>query len=214
MRSIKNKKKKVVYSFIKRLFDIFFAIIGIVFLGPISIFVKIINLINKDYDPIFYSHTRIGKNGKEFKLYKYRSMKINADEILKEMLKNKEYANEWQKKHKIDKDPRITKVGNILRRSSLDEFPQFINVLLSQMSFIGPRPLKKGELDEHNGDHEIYESIKPGITGWWACSGRSDMTYEQRLEYEYYYIENYSLWLDIKCIFKTIKAVIKKAGAK
>ena len=101
-----------------------------------------------------------------------------------------------------------------LRKTSLDEFPQFINVLKGDMSLIGPRPLVKGELDSHNGNHEIYESVKPGISGWWAANGRSELLYDERLELEYYYAENCSLWLDLKCIFKTIVTVIKKEGAK
>ena len=207
-------RKRIVYPFFKRLFDIVVGILGILLLLPVSIIVKIINILNKDFSPVFYSHTRIGKNGKEFKLYKFRSMVPNADEVLKELLKHEKYANEWKENHKFEKDPRITKVGNFLRKSSLDELPQFINVLKGDMSLIGPRPLIKGELDGHNGNHEIYESIRPGITGWWACNGRSATTYEKRLELEYYYVNNMSLLLDVKCIFGTVKAVICKTGAK
>ena len=174
--------KHIVYSFIKRLVDIIVGILGILLLIPVSIIVKIVNLINKDYAPMFYSHTRIGKNGKEFKLYKFRSMVPNADEVLKKLLKQKKYKKEWDKNQKLENDPRITKIGRILRKTSLDELPQFINVLKGDMSLIGPRPLVKGELDKHKGDHAIYESVKPGITGWWACNGRSATTYEKRLE--------------------------------
>ena len=207
-------RKSIVYPFFKRLFDIVVGILGVLLLLPVSIIVKIINVFNKDFSPMFYSHTRIGKNGKEFKLYKFRSMVPNADEVLKELLKQEKYAKEWKGNHKFENDPRITKVGNFLRKSSLDELPQFINVLKGDMSLIGPRPLIKGELDEHKGNHEIYESIRPGITGWWACNGRSATTYEKRLELEYYYVNNMSLWLDVKCILKTIKVVFKSEGAK
>ena len=168
-----------------------------------------------DFKTIFYTQTRIGKNGKEFKLYKFRSMVPNADEILEQTLKmDKVKREEWQKYQKFEKDPRITKIGNILRKTSLDEVPQFINILKGDMSMIGPRPLVPGELDSHNGNHEIYESVRPGITGWWACNGRSATTYAERLELEYYYVKNKSLWLDIKCVFKTISAVLTKKGAK
>lgn len=204
----------IVFLFFKRLFDIIVGILGLILLLPVSIVVKLINIINKDFSPIFYSHIRIGKNGKEFKLYKFRSMVPNADEVLKKLLKQKKYADEWKKNQKFENDPRITKVGKILRKTSLDELPQFINVLKGDMSLIGPRPLIKGELDEHNGNHEIYESIRPGITGWWACNGRSATTYEERLKLEYYYINNISLWLDIKCVFKTVMAVLKRDGAE
>lgn len=209
-----KKINNLIYLFIKRVFDIIVGILGVILLIPISIIIKIISVINKDYAPIFYSHVRIGKNGKEFKLYKFRSMVPNADEILKDILKDPKRKDEWDKNQKFSNDPRITKVGKILRKSSLDELPQFINVLKGDMAFIGPRPLLKGELAAHNGDHKIYEKVRPGITGWWACNGRSATTYKKRLELEYYYVNNMSLWLDIKCIFKTVEAVINRKGAK
>ena len=207
--------RELVYLFIKRCFDIVCGLIGVVCLVPLIVIVKIVNICNKDFDSIFYFQKRIGKDGKEFKLYKFRSMVVNADEILEQTLKNdKKIAVEWKKYQKFENDPRITKIGNILRKTSLDEVPQFINILKGDMSMIGPRPLVPGELDSHNGNHEIYESVRPGITGWWACNGRSATTYEERLELEYYYVKNRSLWLDIKCVFKTISAVICKKGAK
>ena len=168
-----------------------------------------------DFSSIIYSHTRVGKNGKLFKLYKFRSMVKDADKKLEELLKNnKDLAKEWEENHKLENDPRITKVGKIIRELSLDEFPQFINLLKGDMTLVGPRPLVEGELDAHNGNHEIYESVKPGITGWWAVNGRSCTSYKQRLELEYYYCQNCSLWLDIKCIFKTIGAVLSRKGAQ
>ena len=205
---------KATYLIVKRLFDIICALIGILFLIPIALVVYISYIISGDFHCIIYSHNRVGKNGKIFKLYKFRSMVYNADEVLKELLKDPKYKEEWHQNHKLDNDPRITKMGNILRKTSLDEMPQFINVLKGDMSLIGPRPLIIGELDEHNGDHKIYESMRPGITGWWACNGRSATTYKKRLELEYYYINNCSILLDIKCIFKTIGAVMQKSGAK
>lgn len=207
--------RELVYLFVKRCFDIVCGLIGVVCLVPLIVIVKIVNICNKDFDSIFYFQKRIGKDGKEFKLYKFRSMVVNADEILEQTLKNdKKIAEEWKKYQKFENDPRITKIGNILRKTSLDEAPQFINILKGDMSMIGPRPLVPGELDSHNGNHEIYESVRPGITGWWACNGRSATTYEERLDLEYYYVKNRSLWLDIKCVFKTISAVICKKGAK
>ena len=207
--------RELVYLFVKRCFDIVCGLIGVVCLVPLIVIVKIVNICNKDFDSIFYFQKRIGKDGKEFKLYKFRSMVVNADEILEQTLKNdKKIAEEWKKYQKFENDPRITKIGNILRKTSLDEVPQFINILKGDMTMIGPRPLVPGELDSHNGNHEIYESVRPGITGWWACNGRSATTYEERLDLEYYYVKNKSLWLDIKCVFKTISAVICKKGAK
>lgn len=207
-------KNKVLYKIIKRTFDILVSIIGCIMLLPIMIIVKISYIISKDYNSIFYTQTRIGKNGKEFKLYKFRSMIPNADEVLKQLLKQPKYKQEWGRNQKLENDPRITKMGIILRKTSLDELPQMINVLKGDMSMIGPRPLVKGELDSHNGNHLIYESVRPGISGWWAVNGRSATTYKKRLELEYYYCENCCLMLDIKCFFMTIKTVLCKRGAK
>lgn len=212
--SVGVKVKKAVYLSIKRIFDIICSLIGLIFIIPIAIIVKTAYLISGDTKSIFYYQERIGKKGKIIHIYKFRSMVYNADEVLKELLKDKKYKKEWDQNQKFENDPRITKIGNILRKTSLDEVPQFINVFLGDMSMIGPRPLVKGELDAHDGNHELYESMKPGITGWWACNGRSATTYEERLDLEYYYINNFSLWLDVKCIFKTIAAVLFKTGAK
>ena len=206
--------RKGVYFLFKRIFDIVCSLLGIALLLPVTILVKLGYILTGDFKPIFYTQKRIGKNGKTIGIFKFRSMVYNADEVLQELLKNPKYKSEWDKNQKLEKDPRITKIGKILRRTSLDELPQFINVFLNEMSLIGPRPLVEGELDAHNGNHEIYESVKPGITGWWACNGRSATTYEKRLELEYFYAKNCSLWLDIKCIFLTVKAVISKTGAK
>lgn len=168
--SFLKKIDRFFYFSIKRLFDIVFSLLGIMFLLPISLIVKISYVLSVDYKTIFYTQSRIGYKGKEFKFFKFRTMIPNADKVLKELLKKPKYKKEWKSHHKLSNDPRITKVGRILRKSSLDEFPQFINVLKGDLSIIGPRPLVDGELDEHNGNHEIYESVKPGITGWWQVS--------------------------------------------
>lgn len=204
----------VLYSFLKRILDIVLSLIALVFVIPICLIIKSVTLHYEDYDSIFYTQERIGKNGKKFKILKLRSMVINADEELAKMLEKEEHKNKWDEDQKIDNDPRITKVGKVLRRTSLDELPQFINVLKGDMSIIGPRPLVPGELGKHHGSHEIYESVKPGITGWWGCHGRSCTTYKARLELEYYYVEHFGLITDIKCFFLTIFSVICKKGAK
>lgn len=209
-----KENKLIFYCVVKRVFDLLCSILGIIFLIPIAIIVKISYMITGDFKSIFYKQKRIGKNGKMIGIYKFRSMIPNADKVLKELLKKKKYRKEWEKNQKLENDPRITKVGKILRKTSLDELPQFINVFKNDMSMIGPRPLVEGELDAHNGNHEIYESVKPGITGWWASHGRSATTYEERLELEYFYVKNRGLLLDLRCIFDTIKAVITKTGAQ
>ena len=205
---------RTMYFFIKRLFDILMSIIGIIAMIPIALIVKISYMLTGDFNSIFYKQKRIGKNGEEFNFYKFRSMVPNSKEMLEEMLKDSKYKKEWEKNQKFENDPRITKAGKILRKTSLDEMPQFLNVLKNDMSLIGPRPLIPGELDFHDGDHSIYEAMKPGITGWWASHGRSDTTYEERLKLEYFYVNNCSLSLDIKCIVATVMAVICKKGAK
>lgn len=204
---------KMGYFFVKRCFDILCSLIGMMFVLPCALIIKISYILNSDFKSIFYTQKRVGKNGKIINLYKFRSMVHNAEEILQEMLKDEKYKKEWDANQKFENDPRITKVGKIIRKLSIDEVPQFINVLKGDMSLIGPRPLVIGELEEHNG-LQLYNKVKPGITGWWACNGRSNIEYRERLELEYYYVRNCSLTLDIVCMFRTALCVIKKEGAK
>lgn len=213
-KSKEKVKSKKLYFAVKRVFDILISLIGMVFIIPIALIVKISYIITGDFHSIFYRQKRIGKNGKKIYIFKFRTMVYNADEELKKLLKIKKYKEQWKQNQKLDNDPRITKAGKVLRKLSLDEVPQFINVFIGDMSLIGPRPLVDGEIEEHDGNHEIYESVKPGITGWWAANGRSATDYEKRLELEYYYAKNCSISLDIKCIFRTIKALITRHGAK
>lgn len=205
--------KQIVSFGIKRLFDIGCGIMGMVILIPLTVIVKCAYLSKGDTTSIFYRQKRVGKNGKLINIYKFRSMVHNAGEILEELLKDESYRKEWEENQKFKNDPRITKVGQFLRKTSLDEFPQFINVLKGEMSLVGPRPLVEGELEMHDG-LKLYQRVKPGITGWWGCNGRSNIDYRERLELEYYYVKNFSLYLDILCIFRTVLAVVKKDGAK
>ena len=200
------------YSFIKRLIDIVFVVFGLLLLVPISFVIKISFLCFGDTGKILYKQKRVGKDGKPFLIYKYRSMIHNADEMLEQMLNVKRYREEWDENQKIENDPRITKVGKFLRKSSLDELPQILNVLKGDMTLVGPRPLVEGELESHGGS-KIYWKVKPGVTGWWACHGRSDIDYSERLEMEYYYIQHQSIKLDLICICKTVIAVMSHKGA-
>lgn len=202
-----------IYLPFKRLFDILFGIIGVILTIPFILVIKISYILNKDYSSIFFTHKRIGKNGKEFKMYKFRTMVPNAEELLKEMLKDKKYLNEWKEYHKFENDPRITKVGKVFRKLSLDELPQFINILIGDMSLIGPRPLIQEEVDDYKKKKKILLSIKPGLTGWWACHGRSCTSNKQRQDLELYYVKNCSFILDIKTFFLTIVKVLKREGA-
>lgn len=200
---------------VKRLFDILFSLLGIVFLIPMTIFIKLAYTCTGDFHSIFYIQKRIGFKGRTFPLIKFRSMVKNADkQTLEDLLKNPKLKAEWDANQKIEHDPRITKVGRFIRHGSLDEAPQFVNVLIGHLSVIGPRPLIPGECKKHGGDPKKYESVKPGITGWWAVNGRSTIDYKKRLELEYYYIDHQSIALDAKIFFKTIGAVITKDGAK
>ena len=163
---------------------------------------------------VFYSHKRVGKNGKEIKVWKFRSMVINSQEILEKILaEDEERRIEWEKDRKFKDDPRITKVGKILRNTSLDELPQLWNILKGDMSFIGPRPVTEDELEKYGKYLDFILSVKPGLSGMWQISGRSDTGYEERILLDMYYIQNWSIWLDLWIIIKTIWVVLRRKGA-
>lgn len=212
---ISSKVGHKVYLFIKRFMDILFSIIGLIFLLPIALIVKIIYMCNKDFHPIFFKQKRIGKNGKLFNFYKFRSMVPNADEVLFKLLEeDKEAAKEYKINKKLEHDPRITKIGKILRKTSIDELPQLINVLKGDMSLIGNRPYLPREKEDMGKYYNEILKTKPGLTGYWQVSGRSDTTFEERLKLEKYYSNNSSLKLDIKIFFKTFKVVLLHKGSK
>ncbi len=202
------------YLMVKRLFDIFCGLIGLVLLIPISIIIKLISVLNGDFESIFFVQNRIGLNGKEFRFYKFRSMVKDADKVLADLLKNdKEIAKEYKKYKKIKNDPRITKVGKLLRRTSIDELPQMLNVLIGNMSLVGNRPYLPREKEDMGDKFDEIVKTKPGLTGYWQVSGKEDTTFERRLEMEAYYSNNVSLLLDVKILFGTVKAVIVGHGA-
>lgn len=207
--------KEAVYFVIKRLFDIIAGLVGLILLIPISLIIKIISVCNGDFAPIMFTQNRIGKDGKEFKFYKFRSMVPNADEVLFKMLKeNKEVAAEYKKNKKLKDDPRITKVGKFIRRTSIDELPQLLNVLKGEMSLIGNRPYLPREKEDMGKYYDDIIKTKPGITGYWQVSGRSDVSFEQRLKLEQYYSLHCGLRIDIKIFFKTFGAVLGHKGAE
>lgn len=204
----------IFYSVIKRLFDIICGLLGIIILIPVTLIIKIISVCCGDFDSIFFAQKRIGKDGKEFNFYKYRSMVPNADKILFEMLENNpEIKAEYDKNKKLKDDPRITRVGKIIRRLSIDELPQLFNVLKGDMSVIGNRPYLPREKEDMGEYFDDIVKTKPGITGYWQTSGREDVTFKTRLKLESYYSKNRSLGLDIKIFFKTFKAVFGGHGA-
>ena len=209
------KKQNIAYRFVKRIIDILAGIVGVLLLIPIIIVVEALRIIKKENDgPLFYTQLRIGKNGKQFKMYKFRSMCMNADERLKEYLQeNEEARKEYKKYKKLRCDPRITKVGKVLRATSLDEFPQFINVLKGDMSLVGPRPYLPREQKEMGEYYIGITKVKPGITGPWQIKGRSKITFEDRLKIEWDYAKKSSLKEDTKILLYTLKEVIQKDGA-
>ena len=200
--------------FLKRVMDIGIGIVGGVSLIPLTILVWIKTNSEERKHGLFFTQDRIGKDGKSIKIYKYRSMVTGADKILEEMMaKDEKIREEYEKNKKLKDDPRITKIGEFLRKTSLDEFPQFINVLKGEMSFVGPRPYLPREKKDMGEYYEKIIKSKPGITGMWQTHGRSETDFEERLELDEYYYRNWSLWLDIVIIIKTIKNVISKKGA-
>jgi len=203
-------EKEGIYSIIKRIIDIVLCLIALLFLWPILLLIAVIIKIDSN-GPAIYKHYRLGKNGKIFGIYKFRTMVSNADEILKNF--TKEQKEEFEKNYKLENDPRITRVGDFLRKTSLDELPQILNILKGDMSIIGPRPVISKEIEKFGDLKDKYLSVLPGLTGWWACNGRSCTTYDERIALEMYYIDNQSLKLDLKCFFKTILAVVKRNGA-
>ena len=210
-----TKVKSKAYLVIKRVFDIFFSLIGCIFLLPIALIIKISYMITGDFKSIFFSQSRIGRDGKEFKFYKFRSMVPNADEALFKLLKeDKAAAKEYKKNKKLENDPRITKMGKIIRKTSLDELPQLINILKGDMSLIGNRPYLPREKKDMGKYFNDIVKTKPGLTGYWQVSGRSDTTFKKRLELESFYSNNNSLKLDIKIFFKTFSVVLLRKGSK
>lgn len=197
---------------LKRLFDIVGSISIIVILSPALIYIS--RKVKKDGGPAIYGHERIGKGGQSFKCLKFRSMVINSKEVLENLLENDpEAKKEWDATFKLKNDPRITKIGGFLRRTSLDELPQLFNVLKGEMSLVGPRPIITAELERYNEEVDYYLLSKPGMTGLWQVSGRSDVDYETRVYLDAWYVKNWSMWNDIAILFKTIGVVLKKDGA-
>lgn len=216
--SVKKYKEtlvdKKIYTITKRIIDIIGAIVGILLLIPITIGIFISKIILKDKGPIMYTHNRIGKNGKIFKMYKFRSMVVGADEILEKYLaENEEAREEYRINKKLKDDPRITKIGKIIRKTSLDEFPQFINVIKGEMTLVGPRPYLERELEDIGDYYPYIVAVKPGITGLWQVSGRNDVTFDERLELDREYYEKRNIMMDLNILIKTTLKVFEKEGA-
>lgn len=198
----------------KRIFDFIFSFFALIFLSPLFILIAVgIKISSKG--PIFFNSERIGRDGKRISCLKFRTMNLNAEEILYDILKKSpRLKKEWDDFQKLKNDPRIFPFGAFLRKTSLDELPQFVNVLLGDLSLVGPRAYLPDQVKSKLGNQsDLYLSIKPGITGLWQVSGRSELTFEQRLSLEKEYIKNMSFSLDLKIILKTILVVLFRKGA-
>lgn len=201
-------------KFLKRFIDILAGIAGVITLLPLMIYVKYKYVKSGDHDNIMFSQYRIGQNGKLIKIYKFRSMIPNAEKELERLMKeNPKIKEEYLTNKKLKNDPRITPVGHFLRKTSLDEWPQFINVLKGEMSFIGPRPYLPREKEDMGQYYDSIIKLKPGITGMWQANGRSDVEFSYRCKLDDYYYHNWSIWLDFTIIYKTVKSVVYGKGS-
>lgn len=211
--STTNKLSFKTNLFIKRLLELFIVILAF----PFWFFIFLILFVGVKLSspgPAIYVHKRVGKNGSLLKCLKFRSMYKNADEMLIQILsENDEMRKEWEKDRKIQNDPRVTSFGKFLRKTSLDELPQLFNVLFGSMSLIGPRPVTDSELEYYGDYADFVFSVNPGLSGMWQVSGRSDTGYEERVNFDTYYIQNWSIWLDIWILIKTIGVVLSHKGA-
>ena len=210
----RNKFAYFCYRFVKRFFDILSSGLFLIIFSWLYLILAIVVKCS-DGGSVFYCHDRVGKGGKPIKMPKFRSMRKNADKL--EDILTPEQLEEYKREYKLDNDPRITKVGKFLRKTSLDELPNVWAIFIGNISVIGPRPLMRTEVEEKYGPAaDKLLSVKPGMIGWWAANGRSNTTYEsgERQKLELYYVDHCSIWLDIKIIFKTIAGVFKRTGAK
>lgn len=213
MEKSQIKKQSLTYLFFKRLTDIVLSLLALICFNPVFLGVWIANRFGDNKGPLFFKQTRIGKNGKPFKMYKFRSMIVNADEMLHSNIELYEKYVENNYKLEPDEDPRITNLGRWLRRTSIDEIPQFINILKGDMSIVGPRPVVKEELKEYGDRVDKFLSVKPGAMGLWQASGRSNIGYPERCDLELSYVDHASYWYDVKIMFKNIISIFKNTGA-
>ena len=205
-----ESSEKIIYNLIKRIFDVILSVIALVLLSPVFLITMIIIKLDSKGKVIF-GHERIGKGTKSFKIYKFRTMYENSSEIFESF--SEEQKREFYINFKLDNDPRITRVGSFLRKTSIDELPQLINIIKGDMSIVGPRPIISKEIEKYGDCFETVFSVVPGLTGYWQANGRSDTTYDERVEMDMYYVKNRTLLLDIKIIIKTFISVLKKEGA-
>ena len=198
---------------LKRLIDVTLILICLPILLPLFGLIALAIRLDST-GPVFYTQKRIGSNGREIRMWKFRSMVLNAEAVLENYLaQDSSLRAEWEQNFKLKNDPRVTRMGNLLRRTSLDELPQLWNVMRREMSLIGPRPIVNEEIPLYKDDFEIYKQVLPGMTGMWQISGRNDLSYEERVALDVYYVQNWSIWLDIHILMHTFIATIQAKGA-
>jgi undecaprenyl-phosphate galactose phosphotransferase len=196
----------------KRLFDTLAALMLLVLLSPG--FLLVAWAIRRDGGPALFAHPRIGKKGRVFNCYKFRTMVVDAEKQLEQLLQRQpELRKQWQAEHKLRSDPRVSPLGRFLRRTSLDELPQLINVIRGEMSLVGPRPVVRSELPRYGDQVGYYLMVRPGMTGLWQVSGRNDVDYDTRVYLDSWYVKNWSLWHDLVILFKTVSVVLSREGA-
>jgi UDP-galactose-lipid carrier transferase len=212
MLSVRDGMSHRISQVLKTMMDLLAAAILIILSSPVFLLVALMNLGSDG--PIFFAHRRIGSGGKSFPCLKFRTMVTNGDQILKETLeRDPAAAAEWHATQKLKNDPRVTRIGKFLRKTSLDELPQLINVLLLQMSLVGPRPIVESEVRFYGDDIAHYYNTRPGVTGLWQVSGRSNTSYTRRVQLDVWYVNNWTVWLDIAVLLKTLPAVLSRSGA-
>lgn len=199
-----------VYRFVKRLFDMVASTIALVILSPLFLIIAICIKVDDPKGPVFYSQVRVGKDGKHFKMFKFRSMVTNADQLLEKLRSQNDIDGAM---FKMKNDPRITKVGRIIRKYSLDELPQLANVVMGSMSIVGPRPPLVSEVAEYTDYDNQRLMVKPGATGMWQVGGRNDVSFDEMVALDLTYIQERSIWLDLKIMFETVKIMIIPNGA-
>lgn len=211
--AVKTSGTTMMFASAKRLIDLLGSGIGLIVLSPVFAFIALMIKLEDPRGPVFFRQHRIGKGASLFHIYKFRSMNTNSEQLLRE---DKElYARYVANNYKLEphEDPRVTRIGRFLRKTSLDELPQLFNVLKGEMSLVGPRPVVAQELKEYRDKKREFLSVKPGITGYWQVSGRSDVGYPERVDLELYYVYNKSLALDLKILLATVRSVLLKKGA-
>lgn len=204
-------RRKPIFAFFKRFFDIVLSLLALIILSWLFIILAIAVKCSSN-GPVFYGHKRIGRKGKEFKVWKFRSMVVDNRPL--EEIFTPEQMEEYRRDFKVENDPRITKVGKFLRKTSLDELPQLLNILFGSMSIVGWRPILSEELERYGDNKELLLKIRPGLTGFWASHGRSNTTYDERIKMELFYPVKRGFFLDIRIIFATAIGVLKHDGAK